>query len=62
MECRREAGHPSLDTLGDDYRGDTTPPVLECDGCGCEVEIGFYGNADGSRCFNGCGGTLREVQ
>jgi hypothetical protein len=51
-----------------DYRGDTTPPVLECDECGEEPPAFRRSRAtEGDPCLCRmlgvrCGGTLREVQ
>ena len=63
----RRADAPSIDSL--DYRGDTEPPVLECDECGAQYPIGHawpkamrFGLKMGEPCPYECGGTLREAQ
>lgn len=55
-----------------EYRGDTTPPVLECDECGAQYPMWNLGPAwpkairfglkMGNPCPYECGGTLRAAQ
>ena len=63
-----EQGCPRQRATDPDYRGDTEPPVLECDECG-QMPTASPDRQDGDRCgrkLRGlvglCGGTLREVQ
>ena len=67
-----EQGCPRQRATDPDYRGDTEPPVLECEGCGYQSLIGrgytarngawVPGVADGDPCWECEKALFREVQ